>query len=347
MSAPDLRVARVTKWGIAGLLIFAGVMFMRTRWSDALPVADVAVYAAAIGLGCTLLLNSWRARWLVLGVCYLFIVAAFLVPLLVFIRQPEGTSSGAVFANALKSVFMIVLGGIGYRGLSYFRSAHARREFAGSPEREERLMMERSSAVVWSAGAWTVFLGLAYFGGMTVPIGLVTTTDAHRESATREATAPVTAADGEQSVPSDAEPPPGAEPEPPPRFREVASGADIAPIGLCRAGDSWVGISYANRGGTTRPDEFGIEYNNSIWNPGSRSSFMAKLPPPGGVMSSSLGSLGSLGGEENMSNVIRLDFDPDNRIGESNERDNTPEYPISWDIFAGLPACGSSQDVER
>ena len=113
-----------------------------------------------------------------------------------------------------------------------------------------------------------------------------------------------------------------------------------APVGLCRMGDSWVGVTYEDRGSaTTRPDDFDITYNRSIWSPDSQASFTTHLPPPGRAESVALGSLGSLGGEEGMSNVVRLDFDPDNRIGESDERNNTPGYPISWDIFPTLPAC--------
>lgn len=342
-ASSNVRVARVTKWGIAGLLIFAGAMFLRTRWSESLPVADVALYLAAIGLGVALLLNWWLARWLVLGVCFLLIVAACVVPLLVFMRQPEGTSSGAVFFNALKAVFMIVLGGIAYRGLSYFRSGHGRREYAGSPEREERLMKEQSSAVVYSAGVWALLLTLAYFGGMTVPVGLVTTEDENRMDARR--VAPVRSPD--QPVASDAEPLAAPEAESLPPHAEDVTGPDVAPLGLCRAGDSWIGLAFVNHGRPMRSYDVGVSYNDSVWDPNSRASFTAKLPAPGGVTTAALGSTGAMIGEEGMRNVIRIELDPANWIRESDERNNSPEYPIDWDIFAKLPGCDSMRAVQR
>jgi hypothetical protein len=332
----DLRTARVTRVGFAGLLIFAGAIFIYTHGRADMPLADLAVCLVSIGLGIALLFNWWVARWLALGVCFLLIVAAIVMPVLVFLRQPPGASSGAVFSNAVFTVFMLAFGGIGYRCLGYFRSPRARREYSGDPDREQRLMNEGSSAVVLSAGAWFVFLLLAHVGGMSLPMWMITTRDVNADTPPPLAVGP------------SADQPPPSDVETPAPFIEIAGSPDIAPIGLCRAGDSWVGVTFENRGGSSaRPADFTISYNNSIWNPGNRSSFVAQLPPPGGISSASLGSIGSLGGEEEMSNVIRLEFDPGNRIGESDERNNTPEYPISWDIFARLPECRSGQEVER
>ncbi len=158
---PDPGTARVTRLGFAGLLIFAGAIFIYTQWRDEMPVADLLVCLVAIGLGIALLLRWWVARWLALGVCFLLIVAAIVLPVLVFLRQPPGTSSGAVFSNALFAVVMLAFGGIGYRCLGYFRSQAGRRDYAGDPDREQRMMEERSSAVVTSAAVWAVFIVLA------------------------------------------------------------------------------------------------------------------------------------------------------------------------------------------
>jgi hypothetical protein len=166
----DLRTARVTRLGFAGLLIFAGAIFIYTQWGGGMPLADVVVCLVSIGLGIALLLNWWVARWLALGVCFLLIVAAIVVPVLVFLRQPPGTSSGAVFGNAMFAAVMFAFGGLGYRSLGYFRSQLGRHEYAGNPDRERRLMEEKSSAVVTSAAVWALFFVVAGFGGMTVPM---------------------------------------------------------------------------------------------------------------------------------------------------------------------------------
>lgn len=333
----DLRTARITKWGFAGLLIFAGGMFFHSQWRDGMPAGDVAVCAAAALLGFGLLLNLLVARWLALGVCFLLIVAAIVLPVLRFLLQPPGTSPGAVFANALFAVFMITFGGIGYRALSYFRSQLGRQDYAGTPEREEHLQKEGSSAVAVSAGAWVLFFAASGFAGMRLPTQLVMTRDAEADSA-RELAAWRAQEGPESPVASDTAPPPE---------RRDLTGPDIAPIGLCGSGEMLVVMAYENLGRATREEDFQISYNDKSWDPRSRSIVDGKLPPPGGVGLAALGYIGSLGGEDDRMNLVRVSLDSGNDVRESDEDNNDAEYSLSWRNFGDLPACESLQSVER
>jgi hypothetical protein len=234
-------------------------------------------------------------------------------------------------------VFFVVLGGIGYRGLGYYRSELGRREYAGTLEREQRLESEGSAPVVLSAVVWALFLLLAQANGMTLTKGMLTTRDANADLA--RPAAPPLSSDAAQPVASDA--------EPPPMHLEDATAPDIAPIGLCRSGDSWLGVAFENRGSAATPGDFRITYGDSVWDPRRRSTFMTKLPLPGDVGLAALGSTGGMIGEDGMRNVIKPEFDSDNQIRESDERNNTPEYPIDWDIFAKLPECDSLRPPSR
>jgi hypothetical protein len=333
----DLRTARITKWGFAGLLIFAGAMFFHSQWRDGMPSGDVAVCAAAALLGFGLLLNLSVARWLALGVCFLLIVAAIVLPVLRFLLQPPGTSPGAVFSNALFAVFMITFGGIGYRALSYLRSQLGRSEYAGTPEREERLQKEGSSAVALSAGAWVLFFGASWFAGMRLPTQLVLTSDAEADSA-RELAAWRAQEGPESPAASDAAPPPQ---------RRDPTGPDIAPVGLCSSGEMLVVMAYENLGRASRDEDFKISYNDKSWDTRSRSSVDGKLPPPGNVGLAALGYIGSLGGEEDSMNLVRVFLDSRDDVRESDEVNNDAEYSLSWRSFADLPSCESLQSAKR
>ena len=332
----DLRTARITKWGFAGLLIFAGAMFFHSQWRDGMPTGDVMVCAASVLLGFGLLLGLPVARWLALGVCFLLIVIAIVLPVLRFLLQPEGTSPGAVFSNALFAVFMITFGGIGYRALSYFRSPLGRRDYAGTPEREERLQKEGSSAVAVSAGVWVLFFAVSGLAGLRLPTQLVVTRDAEADSA-REIAAWRARQGPEAPAASDA--------APPPQPGEL-TGPDIAPIGLCSSGDMLVVLAYENLGSASEQD-FRISYNDKSWDTRSRSSVDGNVLPPGKVGLAALGFIGSLGGEEDSMNLVSVFLDSRNDVRESDEDNNDAEYSLSWRTFADLPSCESLQSAKR
>jgi hypothetical protein len=325
----DMRTARMTKWGFAGLLIFAGGMFFHSQWRDGMPAGDVAVCAAAALLGFGLLLNLLVARWLALGVCFLLIGAAIVLPVLRFLLQPPGTSPGAVFANALFAVFMITFGGIGYRALSYFRSQLGRREYAGTGEREARLGREGSSAVVLSAGVWLLFFVATWFAGMRLPTQLVVTRDAEADSARELA---------QQRAQSDARRPVS---------RNDINGPDIAPLGLCRGGDTQVVLAYENRGRAVRSGNFDVTYTDKWWDPRSRATAPAQLPSPGSVGFVGLGIIGSIGGEDEQNALVQVRLDSGDDIRESDENNNDPDYSLSQVSFTNLPPCEDLQSVQR
>lgn len=327
----DLRNARITKWGFAGLLIFAGVMFFHTRWRDGMPAGDVAVCAASVLLGFGLLLRISLARWLALGVCFLLIAAAIVLPVLRFLLQPPGTAPGAVFANSLFAVFMITFGGIGYRALSFFRSQLGRREYAASEERERQMEKEGSLAVVLSAGVWVLFFAGTWFAGVTVPKELVLTRDAEADS-TRELAA--------WRAQSEAR-------RPEMRSRNDVNGPDIAPIGLCRGGDTLVVLAYENAGRAIRSAEFDVTYTDKWWDPRSRATAPAKLPLPGTVGFVGLGIIGGMGGEDDHKTPVQVHLDSGNDIQESDEDNNDPDYSLSWVSFADLPSCDNVQIANR
>lgn len=325
----DMRTARITKWGFAGLLLFAAAMFSYAHRDDRMLMGDIALCAISGGLGFALLLERWWARWLALGLCFVMIMAAAVLPVLRFLLQPEGTSQGAVLANSLFTVFLLALGGIAYRALSYYRSQLGRREYAGNPERETRLESEGSLAVIGSACAWLlVFAGIGYLG-TSLPTTLIATRDAERD-AQRELAARRDADAARQ-----------------PEIRAAEAGPDLVPVGLCRGGDTLVVLAYENRGITSRVREFEITYTDKWWDPRSWARAPAKLPPPGGVGVVALGLIGSMGGEDDHLARVLVSLDAGNDIQESDESNNDPEYALSWNSFMNLPTCDTVQNAQR
>ena len=119
-----------------------------------------------LGIACLIVAAGlWKnirwARWLALGSCYLSVVIAFVMPVILALWKPfEGHGE----ASTNTSLFTIAASGaiamIGYKGLGYFRSPAAWSAFSESEEERKALAVESSFTVVKSAAAVGALLGL-------------------------------------------------------------------------------------------------------------------------------------------------------------------------------------------
>ncbi|HTU67757.1 MAG TPA: hypothetical protein VMF52_17540 [Steroidobacteraceae bacterium] len=311
--------ARRTKWGFALLLAGMGALLLFLSSGDAgTPVANRIFYGAAVLVGVGLMLNQPWARWLALGICFLYVIGAFLLPPLMFLARPYAGYDRALTTNLFFTAVALAFGGIGYRGLSYLRSEFGRFEYRRDRGSDEIPDDDGSWPVVLSAGVWVVFVLVMAMAGLRMPVWLLQPLD---EDGTVVAPAP---------------PPESAAPAP------VIT--DIVPRGLCRGGDTLLAFAYEYRGDLPAGTPFGIRYNDSIWEPGSRSRDTAKLPARGDVATFGLGLVTRMAGEEGMNNVVTIQIDPEHRV----ERiDNRVKYAISWDIIRRLPACDAVTAVEK
>jgi len=152
---------RSARRGVMLLFGFTGFLLVK-GWSEyerdhlrlVLGIANLVIF---IGLWL-----NWRwARWLALGACFLAVVAAFAMPVILELWQPfrnyqGGATPAALFTCATAAAF----GMIGYKGLGYLRSPAAWEAFSSDAKQRDALARESSSMVVISAGCIAVFLGM-------------------------------------------------------------------------------------------------------------------------------------------------------------------------------------------
>lgn len=118
-----------------------------------------------LGIACLIVAAGlWKnfrwARWLALGSCYLSVVIAFAMPVILALWKPfEGYGE----ASTNTSLFTVAACGavamIGYKGLGYFRSPAAWIAFSETEEERKALAGESSFTVIKSAAVVAVLLG--------------------------------------------------------------------------------------------------------------------------------------------------------------------------------------------
>lgn len=313
------RDARRTKWSIAVFLVVtgAGILYL-TNGEGSRTTADILLCLFSVVVGIGLVLHRPEARWLALGLCFLFVVGAILVPLLMFLVRPFHGVDGPFVRNMICTAFMLAFGGIGYRGLMYYRSELGRYEYRRDRDSDAVPPPDSSAHILYSAGVWLVLLGVLLSRGLNAPLWLL------------------------QPLPGD-----GNALMPAPRVEELVEAPVPVPKGspmivshgLCRSGDSLVVLAYEYRGPPTRVTEFDVVTNGSWWDEGSRSTRPAKLPPPGVVDLVALGQIGTFANPDDLQVYqVTIDIDPRHRVDAA---DNHESYPISWQTMAELPTCVS------
>jgi hypothetical protein len=119
-----------------------------------------------LGIACLIVAAGlWKnfrwARWLALGSCFLSIVIAFAMPVILALWKPfesygEGATNTSFFTIAAAGAIAM----IGYKGLGYFRSPAAWSTFSDTEEERKALAGESSLTVVKSAAVVAAVLGL-------------------------------------------------------------------------------------------------------------------------------------------------------------------------------------------
>ena len=175
-------LGRVTARGVAAVLAFGGAMLIRSAFAphaaSGRALIGLAVILVAIGVW-----KYWRlARWMALGVCFLAVLAACVIPAYLFLMRSSSGHADGLGKILLESAFYVAFGAAGYFGLGYLRSEHARHEFAGSATGLEQLLAEKSSAVAYSAGAWIVLSVIAIQPALISPTRLFSLLSPKRET---------------------------------------------------------------------------------------------------------------------------------------------------------------------
>lgn len=153
----DLRVARSIKRGIAILFAVGGAL--RLMFWDGLVAGPEGPLTALllIGVGAGVWLN-WRvARWLAMGACFLTLVGAAAVPLLLLtvdFPDPMDMHGRRILMFAAVTATFALLA---YKGLQYFRSDLALEEFSANLAQQNRMAKGGSRFTLYAAGLW-VFL---------------------------------------------------------------------------------------------------------------------------------------------------------------------------------------------
>ena len=186
----DLRFMRMSHRGVAMWLIVAGGLWLVARLGSSGSLAYL-VSAALIFTG----FGVWKfhrwARWLALGACFLGLLAAILLTFGVFLFRPPEGIDGRLLGPLAVSGFAIVFAAVGYQGLGYLRSERGRIEFSGSAATQEKLLGERSSAVVYSACVWVVLLLVSWYPRAFSPLRLFHALVPARLASTGEKSPPV------------------------------------------------------------------------------------------------------------------------------------------------------------
>jgi hypothetical protein len=119
-----------------------------------------------LGIACLIMAASlWKnvrwARWLALGSCYLSVVIAFAMPVILALWKPfDNYGEGATDTSFFTLIAAAAIAMIGYKGLGYFRSPAAWNTFSETDEERKALAGESSLTVVKSAAVVAAVLGL-------------------------------------------------------------------------------------------------------------------------------------------------------------------------------------------
>lgn len=346
-NTPEERsMARSIQRGIPIMFIVAGVFALRSKAVPGSPPADFFAGLIAIAFAGALFLKLRWARWLALGACFLAIVGACALPALLFLRDPlrpfVDPSSSTAFSNALLSLFGFAFGGLGYKGLKYYRSDLGRVEHASRSLRPENIAPDRSISVLLSSIVWIVLIAVGWKAGITAPKWLF---DSRPEQAQQRKAF-------EQPATSNF---PLAETSDTPVASDADTAAmpagddlpDLVPLALCvrlvlEGADAVpnIELAYANRGRSLRAN---FRYSSSEDGKGRMTPRDSRIPVP---------SPGSLAFADFMRDAdmlpnpgtgasIFVALDPDDSIVERDETNNSITFEVhrDRDHRIDLPNC--------
>lgn len=320
----EQTTANSVQRGIPILLIVVGVFALRTKGEPGAPLADFVAGVIAIVFAGALFLKLRLARWLALGACFLAIVGACTLPALLFVRDPLRSFdpyASTAFTNALLSVFGFAFGGLGYKGLKYYRSDLARVEHYPRSMRPQDITPEHSKAVLLSAIVWAGLFALGGVAGMSMPRWLFNVA-LHRAQPQPARVpkptflrVPAASSDSPAASDSDAAAPPAAPDLP-----------DLIPMDLCLQGPD-VAVAYINAG-TSTMERFRLAATENGYERSSQRFDTFRVPNPGELAFAKIAQAHSVVMSPGTDARFTVTLDADNQIAESDESDNTRAFPV-------------------
>lgn len=158
------RKAEAIRRSLSAFFIISGAL------AYALISVNSRLLAMALGVSAIVLgIGIWRywtfARWAGMGTCFLMLIGAFALPLIVTVPVELGQFENPRRAEYLAWAFAGAFGLIGYWGLQYFRAPATKEAYAHSAEMLAIFRGESSSIVVTAA--------LTVFCVWLLPVGIV------------------------------------------------------------------------------------------------------------------------------------------------------------------------------
>jgi hypothetical protein len=239
---------------IAALLVLHAVFDAMFAKKLGLLPAGLGFGASEIVLGCGLMLGYRWARWLMLGACFLAIVGAVVVPVLMFLLFAEPGSGSLERWRNVTCVVAVLSGVIAWFGLAYLRSARGRQDFSGFDASVD-LPPEPSWVVLPPAAVCLLLLVVTFDAGRRVSLFV-----ADNEGAAQSTPAVPFRSDEPVEYP-DPDPVPRRKPaaHPPPEAPIHDGTMDIALTDICFKGPM-VRVKYTNLGTVPIPGaQFGIQ----------------------------------------------------------------------------------------
>jgi len=293
---------RTERRGLATGFVIAGAVlaYWWNVYAADFPRLFMGLASIAVGIG---LFATWRwARWLALGVCFLAVVMAFAMPVMLALWRPFDSYEGAARQMELFTcVSIAAIGVIGHKGLAYFRSAAAWRAF--STTEVERLKLAEESSLTVVISAFCLAFLLSVFAGAR-GVGL-------------------------PSLPSLSSTPKSAEKLP-----------DLVINSVCMSGENLVEAEVQNRGTGTDPGEYLISFTDTRGRGGMDSS-KGMVPAPGQSTYVVLNNAINQSELNDVRVTVTLDLDSTHKIRESNESNNSSRFDIVFRYFypGNLPPC--------
>lgn len=316
------RKAAAVRRGLAAFFVAAGLLAVYASTSVLSRTVALMLGLPSIALGVGIALRWGLARWAALGTCFLMLLGAFALPLIIRVPISVGEFENPGRVEYLGWGFAGAFGLLGFWGLQYFRSPASKEEFGRSSDMRTAFERESPSVVVTSA--------LVMFTFWLLPVGVVWSEQSgHGSSApargTRRPLPPEPAGEMQVERPEPAGPAPVSDAQGPPL-------PDLVVTDLCRRGDSMVHAILANRGNAGSSQKFVISYSGLRVGGGGGTS-LARVPPAGTSGLVGLDRAINPNETETENLDVRLDVDATKQVDERNEGNNQVTIPIVFDYF--------------
>jgi hypothetical protein len=290
------RKAQAVRRGLAAFFVAAGLLAVHASTSVLTLTVALLLGLPAVLLGIGIWLRWGLARWAAMGTCFLMLIGAFAVPLIVRVPISVGDFANPARVEYMSWAFAGALGLLGFWGLQYFRSPASKAEFARSADMQAAFRAESPSVVVTSA--------LFMFTFWLVPVGVVWS-----EQSQTARKAPSSRAARRELLP------------------------DLVVTGLCLRGNSLVQAEIANRGEAGSSRRFMISYSSLRAGGGGSGTSVARVPPAGTSGLVGLDRAINPHETDTAGLDVRVSVDSGKTVDESDEGNNEATFPIVFQYF--------------